>query len=101
MTPEVAGTGPRGKPQRFSPIQGILNSGCQTVRRRMERAMNGLINRAIECFVRDSYGDALWHEVTGGLGIDEAAFEPLIELQGRDLTSADLALCSEGQLGGG
>ncbi len=40
--------------------------------------MNGLINRAIECFVRDSYGDALWHEVTGGLGIDEAAFEPLM-----------------------
>ncbi len=40
--------------------------------------MNGLINRAIECFVRDSYGDALWQEVTEALGIDETAFEPLM-----------------------
>ncbi|MDZ7708734.1 MAG: heme NO-binding domain-containing protein [Roseovarius sp.] len=40
--------------------------------------MNGLINRAIECFVRDSYGEAVWQEVTHGLGLDEAAFEPLM-----------------------
>ena len=26
--------------------------------------MNGLINRAIECFVRDSYGETVWQEVT-------------------------------------
>jgi hypothetical protein len=44
----------------------------------MERAMNGLINHAIECFVRDSYGDAVWQEVTGHLDIDDAAFEPLM-----------------------
>ncbi|WP_104018849.1 heme NO-binding domain-containing protein [Roseovarius nitratireducens] len=40
--------------------------------------MNGLINRAIACFVRDSYGDPLWEEVTARLGIDESAFEPLM-----------------------
>lgn len=40
--------------------------------------MNGLINRAIECFARDSYGDPLWEEVTAGLGIEESAFEPLM-----------------------
>ena len=40
--------------------------------------MNGLINRAIECFARDSFGDALWAEVKGRLAIDETAFEPLI-----------------------
>ena len=40
--------------------------------------MNGLINRAIEGFVRDGYGDALWSEVVGELALDEAAFEPLM-----------------------
>jgi len=40
--------------------------------------MNGLINRAIECFVKDSYGDPLWEEVTASLAIDESAFEPLM-----------------------
>lgn len=45
--------------------------------------MNGLINRAIECFVRDSYGEAVWQEVTGGLGLDEAAFEPLMPSDGQ------------------
>lgn len=40
--------------------------------------MNGLINRAIEVFVRDGYGDALWSEVVGELALDEAAFEPLM-----------------------
>src|SRR6056297_841690 len=40
--------------------------------------MNGLINRAIECFARDSYGDPVWTEVTAALGVGEAAFEPLM-----------------------
>ncbi|MFB9149237.1 heme NO-binding domain-containing protein [Roseovarius ramblicola] len=40
--------------------------------------MNGLINRAIACFVRDSYGEPLWQEVMAGLDIGEAAFEPLM-----------------------
>ncbi|RXV62727.1 heme NO-binding protein [Roseovarius sp. A46] len=40
--------------------------------------MNGLINRAIACFVRDSYGVPVWEEVMARLGIDESAFEPLM-----------------------
>ena len=40
--------------------------------------MNGLINRAIACFVRDSYGVPMWEEVMARLGIDESAFEPLM-----------------------
>jgi hypothetical protein len=40
--------------------------------------MNGLINRAIECFVRDGYGDAAWAAVAAELGIDETATEPLM-----------------------
>jgi len=45
--------------------------------------MNGLINRAIECFVRDSYGEAVWQDVTGGLGLHESAFEPLMPSDGQ------------------
>lgn len=44
--------------------------------------MNGLINRAIECFVKDSYGNGVWQEVTQALGIDESAFEPLMPCDG-------------------
>lgn len=40
--------------------------------------MNGLINRAIACFVRDSYGVPVWEEVMARLGINESAFEPLM-----------------------
>jgi len=40
--------------------------------------MNGLINRAIDRFARDTYGDALWEEEIDRLGIDETAFEPLM-----------------------
>jgi hypothetical protein len=40
--------------------------------------MNGLINRAIDRFARDTYGDALWEEEVDRLGIDETAFEPLM-----------------------
>jgi hypothetical protein len=48
--------------------------------------MNGLINRAIECFVRDGYGDPFWQEVTAALGLGEAAFEPLMPCE-REVTA--------------
>lgn len=40
--------------------------------------MHGLINRALECFVRDTYGPARWADVTrrAGLGID--GFEAML-----------------------
>jgi len=40
--------------------------------------MNGLINRAIALFMRDSYGEALWKEIVTALDAGEAAFEPLM-----------------------
>lgn len=40
--------------------------------------MNGLINRAIEWFMRDTYGDVLWAGVVEALDLAEAAFEPLM-----------------------
>ena len=40
--------------------------------------MHGLINRAIEKFVRDSYGDTLWHEVIRWLGTGHDTFEPMM-----------------------
>lgn len=58
--------------------------------------MNGLINRAIECFVRDSYGDGVWQEVTGGLGINESAFEPLMPCDGE--VTARLVAALSGRL---
>lgn len=40
--------------------------------------MHGLINRAIERFVRDSYGDGLWQDVIGQLDLEYDTFEPLM-----------------------
>jgi len=40
--------------------------------------MNGLINRAIDRFARDTYGEALWGKLRDQLAIDESAFEPLM-----------------------
>ncbi|MDB5659495.1 MAG: heme-dependent protein with NO-binding domain [Cypionkella sp.] len=40
--------------------------------------MHGLINRSIQCFLRDTYGAAVWMEIArkAGLGFDN--FEPLL-----------------------
>jgi hypothetical protein len=40
--------------------------------------MNGLINRALEWFVRDIYGETLWRGLVEALALGEAAFEPLM-----------------------
>lgn len=40
--------------------------------------MNGLINRALAWFGRDTYGEALWRGLVEALALDEAAFEPLM-----------------------
>lgn len=38
--------------------------------------MHGLINRSIECFLRDNYGDPAWGRIAASLNIDPAGFEP-------------------------
>lgn len=40
--------------------------------------MQGLINRAIERFVRDSYGDAPWQDVIWQIELDRDAFDPML-----------------------
>src|SRR6056297_763732 len=40
--------------------------------------MHGLVNRALERFTRDSYGDGLWQEVMSGLDLGYGGFEPLM-----------------------
>jgi len=41
--------------------------------------MHGLINRSLECFLSDTYGNDVWHDVVNGanLGIDK--FESMLE----------------------
>ena len=40
--------------------------------------MHGLINRAIQCFVRDSYGQPRWLEVTRVAGVEITDFEAML-----------------------
>ncbi|GAW36599.1 heme NO binding protein [Roseovarius sp. A-2] len=43
--------------------------------------MHGLVNRALERFTRDSYGDGLWLEVMSGLDLGYSEFEPLMRYE--------------------
>lgn len=40
--------------------------------------MHGLMNRAIECFVRDTYGPRKWFAVARAVELEGAAFEPML-----------------------
>ncbi|RYH08504.1 heme NO-binding domain-containing protein [Tropicimonas sp. IMCC6043] len=40
--------------------------------------MHGLVNRSIQCFVRDTYGDALWSDIAEKIGISAAGFEAML-----------------------
>lgn len=40
--------------------------------------MHGLVNRSIQCFLRDSYGRDLWATVAGDAGLDPEGFEALL-----------------------
>lgn len=41
--------------------------------------MNGLINRAIQCFLRDGWGGAAWADAARAAGAPVAGFEPLLD----------------------
>lgn len=56
--------------------------------------MNGLINRALAWFVRDTCGEALWRGLVEALSLGEAAFEPLMPCE-RDVTERLLAALAE------
>ncbi|TKZ21532.1 heme NO-binding protein [Shimia litoralis] len=51
--------------------------------------MHGLINRAIQCFVRDSYGRQRWVEVTHLAGLEFTDFEAMLHYDD-DITDAVL-----------
>ncbi|MEM9249911.1 MAG: heme NO-binding domain-containing protein, partial [Pseudomonadota bacterium] len=40
--------------------------------------MNGLINRSIQCFVRDTYGVDRWRHVAHGLGLGPSGYESIL-----------------------
>ena len=40
--------------------------------------MHGLINRSIQCFLRDTYGPAIWRCVVDVAGLGFDSFEPLL-----------------------
>ncbi len=40
--------------------------------------MHGLSNRAIECFIRDTYGHRVWSDVACGAGLDFESFEAML-----------------------
>ncbi len=46
--------------------------------------MHGLINRAIQCFVRDSYGQPRWIEVTRVAGVETTDFEAMLHYDDRE-----------------
>lgn len=54
--------------------------------------MHGLVNRAIQCFLRDTYGQSLWHDVCDAAGLDQTGFEAMLvysdDVTARVLTAA-------------
>lgn len=52
--------------------------------------MHGMINRAVERFVRDTYGDGAWMNVVRALGLDFTEIEPML-IYGTELTDQLLA----------
>lgn len=40
--------------------------------------MHGLVNRAIQCFVRDTYGNEIWLDVARGAALEGATFEAML-----------------------
>ncbi|MCV2868787.1 heme NO-binding domain-containing protein [Defluviimonas sp. WL0002] len=40
--------------------------------------MHGLINRSIQCFLRDTYGAAVWSRVSAGAGLPPEGFETML-----------------------
>lgn len=41
--------------------------------------MHGLINRAIQCFYRDTYGPAAWGDLVRALDLEFSEFEPMLD----------------------
>lgn len=51
--------------------------------------MHGLINRSIQCFIRDTYSQSVWEEIAQRAGLDPEGFESML-LYEDTLTDATL-----------
>ncbi len=55
--------------------------------------MHGLMNRAIQCFVRDTYGAGAWSAVTREAGLGFESFEPMLHYDPALTDSVVAAAC--------
>ena len=44
-----------------------------------DKTMHGLINKALQCFLRDTYGEGLWAAVARDAGLGFDSFEPMLQ----------------------
>lgn len=51
--------------------------------------MHGLVNRALQCFLRDTYGGDVWTDIARRARLDSAGFEPMLHY---DDASTDLVI---------
>ena len=40
--------------------------------------MHGLVNRSLQCFLRDTYGAPLWDRLAEGVGVGPQGFEAML-----------------------
>ena len=43
--------------------------------------MHGLVNRSIQCFLRDTYGNAQWHAIAAEAGVPPEGFEGMLDYE--------------------
>lgn len=58
--------------------------------------MHGLVNRSIQCFVRDTCGEAAWSEIATRLGLENDGFEAMLSYE--ESLTQDLIAAATGVL---
>ncbi len=59
--------------------------------------MHGVVNRALECFLRDTYGAATWEDLVAASGLPVASFESMLVYD--DALTAHLLEAAEARIG--
>jgi hypothetical protein len=55
--------------------------------------MNGLFNKALQCFLRDMYGEAVWLRVAADARLPPEGFEPLLSYPAATTDAVIVAAC--------
>lgn len=55
--------------------------------------MHGLINRALECFVRDTHGQAVWLQIARDAGLPHVTYEAMLTYDFSETVAVLTALC--------